>query len=260
MVQMNPKKMIVATVAVLSTLAVAGCGSATDISGGQAASLSKSNFASTLSQATSSAKSVHMTGTFTVQGQHLTLSADESMGDLASVKDVAVAMKLSMGSEGTIEVRMVAGVLYINAAPLGLAQNAAKPWVKVDLNDPNNPLGSMFGQITKNLDPAQLLASFKSISTLTTVGPENIDGIQTTHYRVTVDTSKIASTLGLPAGDAASKLPKTLTYDVWLDADNRPFQISVINPQLTMTLHFSHWGEPVHVVAPPASQVSSFSL
>jgi hypothetical protein len=25
-------------------------------------------------------------------------------------------------------------------------------------------------------------------------------------------------------------------------------------------LHFSRWNEPVHVVAPPASQVSTFSL
>lgn len=252
---MNAKKTMISAAALLSTLAIAGCGSATDLSQSQGASLTQQNFASAMTAATSSARSVHMTGSFTVQGQRITLAADESM-TTGSFKDAAAAMTLNVAGMGSVEVRIVSGVVYINAGDLGLPSMSGKPWMKVDLTDESNPMGAAFAKIAA-MNPADLMKGFQSISTLTEVGTETVDGIQATHYEVSVDTAKIGDLVGMPHGTTGS-MPKTLTYDVWVDGANRPVEITIDNPMVTVDLHFSAWGQPVHVVAPPASQVSTF--
>jgi hypothetical protein len=54
-------------------------------------------------------------------------------------------------------------------------------------------------------------------------------------------------------------MPKVITYDVWVDAGSRPVKIASGLQGISIEMHFSRWGEPVHVVAPPASQVGTFS-
>jgi len=250
---MRLKKTIVGTTAVLATLVVAGCGSASDVQGSQGATLTKENFGAAMASATSQARSVHMTGNFAVQGQHLTLTADESLNG-GSLKDVAAALKVNISGAGAVEVRIVSGVVYINAGALGLPGSSDKPWIKVDLTDPSNPVGAAFSKIAA-MNPAELMKAFQAVSTLTKLGAETVDGVQTTHYRVTVDTSKVATMFGMPPGAGMASMPKTLTSNVWVDGTSRPVKVAMSYPTGTMEMHFSKWGEPVHVVAPPASQV-----
>jgi hypothetical protein len=106
------------------------------------------------------------------------------------------------------------------------------------------------------MNPADLMKAFQSISTLTKVGTETVDGVQTTHYKVTIDTAKAGALMGVPDGSTGA-LPKTVTYDVWVDGSNRPVQVTIDMAMAKVDLHFSKWGQPVHVVAPPASQVST---
>lgn len=258
---MTVKKSLVGAIAVVSTLAVAGCGSAADISGAQGVALNRSGFAASVSHATQQMRSVHMSGSFTVQGQRISVTADSSFGD-HTLTGASGVFRVSVPSMGTLQARLVGGVVYLNGAELGLGQVGGKPWVKVDLTDASNPIGAMFAKITENLGPGQLLATLKNLSTLRSLGAETVDGVAATHYRVTVDTTKLGSALGLDPsqlrGDVS--LPRTLSYDVWVDAGSRPVRVSMAMSSFAMELHFSRWGEPVHVVAPPASQVSSFSL
>lgn len=253
---MNTKKTMISGAAVLSTLAIAGCGSATDLSNSQGASLTQQNFAAAMTSATSTARSVHMSGSFTVQGQRITLAADESLTG-GSIKDAAAAVTLNISGMGSVEVRVVAGVVYVHPGDLGLPTMSAKPWMKIDLTDQSNPMGAAFAKIAA-MNPADLTKAFESISTLTEVGSETVDGIQATHYTVSVDTAHVGDLLGMPHSDMAGSMPKTVTYDVWVDGANRPVKMVVDNPMVTVDLHFSKWGQPVHVVAPPASQVSTF--
>lgn len=254
---MSLKKSVIGAVAVLSTVALAGCGSASDISSSQGASLTRQNFASAVTAATTHAGSVHISGTISAQGQKMTLSGDESMSG-ASIKDVAGAMNLTLPGMGALQVRILSGVIYINVSKLGLPGATGKPWMKVDLTDPSNPLGAVFGKISV-MNPSQMMSAFTSIATFTKVGIETVDGVQSTHYKVALDTSKAIGMLGLPQSQSGS-LPKTIDYDVWVDGMSRPVKIAATNPMVTMEMHFSKWGEPVHVVAPPASQVGEFSF
>jgi len=36
---------------------------------------------------------------------------------------------------------------------VGLGQVGGKPWLKVDLTDPNNPIGAMFAKVSGNIGP-----------------------------------------------------------------------------------------------------------
>jgi hypothetical protein len=254
---MSLKKTLVGAVAVVATLTVAGCGSAVDISGSQSASLTKTSFTTALTRATSQAKSVHMTGTVKTHGQTITLTADESFGD-HTLTGMSGDLTVALPAMGSIEARIVDGVIYLHGTQSLLGGSGGKPWVKIDLTDSSNPVGSMLSQITDAMGPGQIADLLKGLSTVTTVGQETVDAVATTHYKVAVDTSKLGSRLGLDPGQlGGAKLPKTVTYDVWLDSASRPVKLSMAMTEFSVDLHFSKWGEPVHVVAPPASQVSS---
>jgi hypothetical protein len=257
---MSLKKTLAAAVAAAATLTVAGCGSATDISGSPVAvaNLTSSGFATALTSAISHAKSVHIAGTLEAQGQTLTVTGDQSFGD-HTFTGMAGAVTISTAGMGSFEARIVHGIVYVNGARLGFGRASGKPWLKLDLTDPQNPLSSLLGQITDTLGPGQLTGMLKGLSTVAAVGPETVDGTPTTHYRVSVDTAKLGSKLGLdPSRLHGAALPKTVRYDVWLDSRSRPVRVSLKTAELGADLHFSKWDQPVHVVPPPASQVSSF--
>jgi hypothetical protein len=84
-------------------------------------------------------------------------------------------------------------------------------------------------------------------------GAATVDGDKVDRYHVTVDSGSIAGALGAGAG---ADLPKTVTYDLYVDANHlvRRIEIDVAKQQITMTV--SRWGEPVDIEAPPASQIA----
>ena len=54
----------------------------------------------------------------------------------------------------------------------------------------------------------------------------------------------------------AGKLPDQLTYDLWLDDQDRPVQMEVdLEDQGSVTVKMSDYDQPVTIKAPPASQV-----
>lgn len=250
---------IVGTGAVLATLSLVGCGTAANISGGgtyTGAALTTSTFASAVTSATSQSRSVHINGVVAVQGQHVTFNADAARPVSSGGTPSAVAT-VSVAGMAKVEVRIVDGSLYVNRSQLPmLPVPGDKPWVKVPLGGSSSPFGSLFGQIG-SLRGDLLGKTFHSVTHVTKLGPANIDSVQTMHYRVTVNVSQARSLLGVPPQAGSAQLPRTITYDVWLDSQNRPTMVSMVNPNFSLTLTFSDWNEPVHVIAPPASQVST---
>ncbi|MEV5150760.1 hypothetical protein AB0K81_02245 [Streptomyces werraensis] len=170
-----------------------------------------------------------------------------------------------------IEQRVVDQVLYQKMP--GQEAPGGKPWVKIDLEKvaAQQNLGNQ--QIG---DPAQTAAYAKAITDkgVTEVGTEEVGGTETTHYKVSVDVSK------LPGGAQMSKqLGPTLPMHVWLDDDGRlrrqQIDMTVKAPasasakagsstavqQLKMktVLEFSDFGAEVDAEAPPAGQVADMT-
>jgi hypothetical protein len=91
---------------------------------------------------------------------------------------------------------------------------------------------------------------------VTDLGSETMGGQELEHYRVTGDTGASMKMLKGMAGSAA-RLPKQLTYDMWLDDHHRMARfVMVMKRYMKVSARYYDYGAPVHVVAPPASQIT----
>jgi hypothetical protein len=155
----------------------------------------------------------------------------------------------SLGS-GSVEVLMVHDAMYLHLAQLG------DKYAKISLTGENSPLSQMG---LGSLDPSAMFDRFSdAVSGGTYVGKETVDGTATDHYRLTIDTSAVAS--AIPSLSAqATALPATETVDVWFDGEGRFKQMRMDTGGETVTESFSDWGEPVTVKAPPANRVQDMT-
>lgn len=216
--------------------------------------LTKDEFANALATAQAKADTAHIEATIKATGQSGKISADvKGLGDLSNV-----AMDMAFDLAGTkLQVLVVDKLLYVKGA--GFSTDPGKPWLKVDVSDPNNPMAQLFD----SANPANYTAYLKGITDFEDKGLQTVDGVQTRHYAVTVDTAKMLA--GNPAfhGQTVSSLglPNALTSEVYVDSDNRPVKMSVdLGSVAAFEAHFSRYGDPVDISAPPADQVSEFSL
>lgn len=217
---------------------------------------------------TAEAESARMTIQMKLSAEGRTITSDgKGAIDLAEGDSV---MKITAQGK-SVEQRVVDQVLYQKSpdqkAPGG------KSWIKIDLEEVAAQQGLSNQQIG---DPAQTAAYSKAITDqdVEKVGPEKVDGVDTTRYKVTVDVSE------LPGGDQIHRqLGPTLPMQVWLDDEGRLRQqridMTVKAPasasakpdstasskQLKMStvMRFSDFGTEVDAKAPPAEQVTDMT-
>lgn len=185
-------------------------------------------------------------------------------------------------------------VIYVQMPSVASAL-IAKPWVKIDpttlKNVPAGPLASLFGSLqslartSESQDPSQGLSMLAgAVGPITNVGPENVSGTATTHYKFTVDVNKAFA--NLPA-DAKATLEAllgqlgitTLPGEAWIDSQGRVRRVHEVitaNPSATaspvvpglpaaaipktadVTVDITDYGAPVSIKVPPPDQVTDF--
>ena len=163
------------------------------------------------------------------------------------------AMQISMDLTGMgtlTDMRIVDGVMYIQDPTSGSGK-----YLKMDLGDPNGPLGNM-GDALDSYNPGQMISKMspRAFRSVTDLGSETVGGRQLEHYRVVVDVGAASQVFkNLPS---RASLPKTMTYDMWLDSENRMARFKMLMKKVTqVTASYSDYGADVHITAPPASQV-----
>ena len=102
------------------------------------------------------------------------------------------------------------------------------------------------------MNPLAAFDSFEEgVQSVVFVGDEDVDGEQLGHYKVKVDTSKIDQFKAL---QGQAQLPETVSYDLWLDDQNRmgkmTMEMDMGSAPVTMEVAFTDWGEPVDIAAP----------
>lgn len=214
-------------------------------------------FLSTVQQGVAASTTAHMTMSMEL-GQMGRISAQGEVDETTDPPSMAMTMTLPMGGGKPADIRAVGGILYLSMGDL-----TGGKFVKLDPKDPSGPLaGAGLGQMLDQTDPAKMLAKLESgISSITYVGRADVSGRQLDRYRLSVDTAQILKSMGgAVASQAPAGMPKTVTYDVWLDDQHRfaqmTMQLPVGGQKATTKMELTDWGAPVHIVAPPASQVT----
>ena len=162
------------------------------------------------------------------------------------------AMQMTMdvtGSGTPADLRLVDKTIYFQMP------GAGGRFYKIDLTDPHGPMGSLGGDAFENIDPGQLTATMspRGLRRITDHGVSTVQGQQLHHYTVQMNLSAMRKIPNLPA---TASLPKTATYDVWLDDQGRIARFEMLmRNTMRMTAAYSDYGAAAHVVAPPASDV-----
>ena len=181
--------------------------------------------------------------------------AQEMTGE-ARFGDDGVEMKASGTGAQTMEMILVDKAMYMKSDAFGTGGK----WLKIDLSDPN----SLFGMIGKATDPEVMFKAMESPKKLELVGSEEVDGVETNHYTITMDPASYLKAMEFPAA-MADMLPKELVTDMWVDADNLPRKFTQTvevkapnSPATTSTTEgtYSDFGTDVEIEAPPASEVT----
>ena len=178
---------------------------------------------------------------------------------------------------GGIEMRMLDHTAYIKMpASLGSMFGGGK-WLKM----PN--LGTADGALpgAGQTDPSKFLAYLETVSNgVTTIGHEEIRGVDTTHYHASLDLGKAVDRADVPAslrdelrGLLGAKPGSTIPADVWVDGDGLArrvkmqidesslFSIADVKtklPTIAVSMDLYDFGVPVHVEAPPAGEIQAF--
>jgi hypothetical protein len=232
-------------------------------------------------------------GIFKMLGGSVTITATGPVQFSPPAADITVSVAgksiPAMGSAapaGSVaEVRFVGSTLYATFPDVAFL-SGGKPWLSYTLPAKVSSMlsGSGFAAAVAAIngaDPSSLLKMLGQVSgSVTVVGHSDLNGVAVTEYQATIEASKViaaaeakAGALGLPAAKVAraeALLAKivpagaTLPVEVWLDGQGHLRQaaasVSLLGISASVTVDLDHFGTPVNVVVPPASQVGTLNL
>lgn len=164
-------------------------------------------------------------------------------------------------------------VMYMSMPLITQELPDGKTWLKLDFGRIGAVNGVDLSSVMQSnqADPRKALTLLSKSGEKTDLGPETIDGVATTHYRVDVDVAKLAA--NQPTDAARSSLQKVIEQtglshypiDVWVGDDKLVHQLrfdlttkvaGLTAPvRMTMVERLSAFDSPVAVDLPPADGV-----
>lgn len=264
------------TVPAVVALAAAGCGSATpghgqSIGSGPATSSAAprdssstgsgsahdaGSLAALLRAGLSSVRSLHIALTTVATSATVTASGDEQ---LRNGKLTALDLSETVSAAGQFRLIYVGGRTYAKL-PANL-NHSTKPYTLVTTSSSNpvirqlaTTLGATLG--SGSVDSYGLLA--QAARSVHNDGTTLVGGVPATHYSFVVDVTRLPATFPNRAAIEASGLT-SLPVELWVDAHGRPIKVTekftVAGQHVSVQLAATRYDVPVHIVAPPASQV-----
>jgi hypothetical protein len=235
--------------------------------GGSKSTPSSGNPLADAADATAAAESeaTSTTGTVTYGDQKLGLKGNGGYNHATDEGWQHVIVTVPGAGKPAIDQIFIKNVLWMKSTLFASALPPGKQWVKVDIAKAGRNLGFNFKALMGQT-PADALKQLERTGTpVTTVGTEQIDGVETTHYRASIDATKI-----VPA-DNFQKLTQAAykPIDVWVDGDGLVRQMRLdytakVDPaqaqraRVLLTMKLFDFGETVDVEAPaPAITVDA---
>lgn len=216
------------------------------------AELAAADFYPAVMAALEDAETFAFESTSTTAGQESTITGEARFaGD-------AMEMKASSTGAQAMDLVMLDQVIYLKSPDMGMGDQ----WMKIDLKASDNAL---FGMLAKATDPQAMFKAMQTPKKLELLGEEEVDGVATNHYRITMDPEQYMKAMGFPA-EMSSFVPEELVTEMWVDADDLPrkFTQTVETPAIgggkptTSTTEglYHDYGLDVEIEAPPASETT----
>ena len=242
-----------------ATLALAACGGGTSPTASPTPKLAPATFVRSAGAKTSTAPSEHMTisSKLDASGMQATLKGSGDFSNTAKQGSLHASFSAG-GMSGSMDTILHSTTLYVSSPLLGSFLPSGKTWVKLDLQKLGRANGLDLSALMAQT-PSDALAQLSAVGSATTVGPETIDGVETTHYRVQIDPSKLPDAAKIQA----LAQPKYGDVNIWVgNADGYVRRISTsvsfsaggASGTMSVTMGFSDFGETVHVTPPPAGE------
>jgi hypothetical protein len=174
--------------------------------------------------------------------QHLTLSVQEA--------------------RRVIDEAFIGNVLWMKSDLFASLLPSGKEWIKVDTAKAGKQLGFNFKGLMGQTSADVLAQLERTAVPVKTIGKETVDGVDTTHYRASIDPKKA------PPSKRIQKLtvPAYKPVDVWVDGDHRVRQVKLdftakaytnqaMRAHVLLTMKLSDFGATVDVEPPTPSTV-----
>ena len=289
----RPRALVASLVAVLAVV-VGGCG-------GTAAGVPELSSLTSVAQSSAAAESARFSveASITIPGTSKPLAFSAEGGfdtpakrsqltvDLSSFAALLQTMGSSLGgtvtgdlgeaSDWKLELIQDGDTAYVRFPPLAAQLPDGKTWIKGDANDlSNTDAGQLkqFGSLA-GTDPRDVFGLLEAVSgSIESVGTEEIRGVETSHYRAAIDTSKVeqlvpeAKRQSLGGLDQAAKQAglSDLPLEIWIDADRRVRKLSIdldakqpgtdTPVEAALVVELYDYGAPVEPKLPPPDQVA----
>ncbi|TXJ06758.1 MAG: hypothetical protein E6Q27_03020 [Aeromicrobium sp.] len=211
--------------------------------------LTEDNFFDVLMSSQVAAGSSRMVMNMAMGGETMQMDARVQLAE--NLEDLAMTMSMDMGIAQT-ELILVDGFMYMNMGKL-----TDNKYIKTDLANEADKSASEFKDLAKQMDPAEQLKNVKKakISVKKLGDGGELDGVSTTKWEVTVDTSKMELD-----ENTAALAPKTMTYLMWIGEDNLPRRQTYNINDVETEILFTEWGQKFTITAPGADKITESPL
>jgi hypothetical protein len=188
------------------------------------------------------------------------------MSDLGAATGGAFGGEMELVMDGLV-INMKLPSQITSALPGG------KEWIRFDLAAAGEELGVDFEELMRlqQTDPAQALKYLLGASDdFERVGSQQVRGVETTHYRGTVDLRKALEQIPADSGDELERVlelvgdPK-MPFEVWIDDDGLARRMKYEQPlpagqggedaTMALTMEMYDFGADVDVEPPPDDEV-----
>lgn len=165
-----------------------------------------------------------------------------------------IALVSDLGDLGTIEARGIDGTFYLSVPLL----EGRATWLSIDTTAFRTMAAPMLDGLVEQ-DPRSVFDALSEVSsTVTEVGRDEVEGVATTRYRMTIDAARVAAAF-VPGG--MDGVEGSAELEVWIDDEGyvRRLRSELDGPggtgdPLVVEVTVSSYDEPVDVVAPPPEE------
>ena len=270
------RRFLTATALLASGALIAGCGGSSDAgSSARTVSLTRAADLSTAKAGYKLIMSMHDV----VAGKTIDISG--TGGFNLKPREGALLMNLSAdGQTFPIQVVIAHDTIYEQLPSQITSQlPGGKPWISINLRQLSSAmnlpdLGSLMSSNSSMSDPSQYMNYLKSAASVTNLGQETVDGVQTTHYSAQLKLSKLTDAVPPALRQSMAQMVTTLEQrfhasyqpiNVWIDQSNliRKIQMtideSVSGQSVTsqITEQFTAYGTQPAPSVPPAGQTTN---